>query len=354
MSLSGTHELRRALGELSGLEFPIPPEKLLEAVGSTSESNAALLLTNSYAEGFANSTSDCDVTLVSTHDVDECWRQESIANRRVDLHIVGLATVRDQFRKVFDEGLNLKRAEFVHKLLAGTPFFSTACWDDLLNGFDRSLFKKRLSDYYVKEAASRLEDIFGLQSVGRQLDAILNARYMHQEAFDAYLCMKGETLPKSKWRISKAQRVLEFGNPHFQAYLETELGPGPGAAPAPWIERVLSACRHAIADVYFPDASPQAITSGDGRAARYKPAAFSLVVERDGMYLGLAPSPRFRMGPESVAAYYSVVCSSEHEHQLAWFSRVLSQSQPSADHAVPSWEREVKLLAAKGMLLESA
>ncbi len=190
----------------------------------------SLFWSGSWLDGFANSRSDIDLYLITSHPrgngVPEVTGPGMPAMEmtivpgatRLDLTVVPV----DLLRQVgsFLDGMDVDNdyptawsdnlREFVHRLTIGIPLDPESPFEEFRSFVDPDKFRGYLKRFYQNRADSLGEDVQGLLDEGDTVSAALVARDRMEAAFDMYLATVGETNTRvDKWRWKKIQRSFD-------------------------------------------------------------------------------------------------------------------------------------------------
>lgn len=188
-------------------------------------------LIGSHAEGLATVTSDIDILLVHNDSVSPVLSPDE--NRPVLLDGLRVDIIRFSYRELeflLESGrgnlikLSSRQIEFIHKILKGHPIINQQnheiCYEILkIDDFNRGVYLRHLL-----MANDQYNDLVGLLE-GRHIHAATEtARSLTRSYADAFLALHGDTYSRSKWRLSKLERVLSQESPLFREILRIEFG----------------------------------------------------------------------------------------------------------------------------------
>jgi hypothetical protein len=268
-------------------------------------------LINSFAEGFANSSSDVDVFLLMEDGFDERggaehWEQYNFDGTTVDVLFLNETLILDRFVRATELPLDLGMINFIHKMRTARPIFNAAEFIGINSGFDWAAFDDRLSLFYLSLAGPCMSDVFGNISECDWNSAIVNARRLVRNGVDSYLAKIGQSQSREKWRVKKARRGFSDDAELFSMYTTVECGFGveEGENSLPWILDSLRYFRYICARINFPDFSC-AYNANDTKRGWVVPA-FSQIVKSGNHYIFHNPTPELSLS-YSMALLWNVM-----------------------------------------------
>jgi hypothetical protein len=193
----------------------IPQDRLYNA--------ACVILINSSAEGFSNSTSDIDLMVVVKDSlVTEEWVQFSKNSSLIDVCFMTKELLLTRIDLSKSTPLNAQRIDFLHKVRTAVPLIGDEEWGKIAGGVDWALFDEKLVDLYSFDCVRCMEDAVGSLKEGDYESAGLTCRESIALALDAFLASNGESQPRQKWRLKKARRALGDDSWIIKEYLSLQ------------------------------------------------------------------------------------------------------------------------------------
>ncbi|WP_321905608.1 hypothetical protein [Paraburkholderia tropica] len=249
----------------------------------------------SVAEGLATTTSDTDIFLV-VEDEAVCrlssmrLRALEVGGRLIDVVLLGRKEVEDLLGTSADKWkfLDLRKLEFVHKIIFGCVFFGLPGFRVLTEKFSIEDFLYGMRDRYLRNANDEFSNLVGYLDDNLLLSAADTARTYVRSCLDAYLSTLGDCYPQPKWRIQRLLRNIDRTAPVVDEVLRVEFD-------APyrdevllkgWIESCLRTARKFQLGVFFGEGAFSAFekNSSNSTLDHFFPDRF--VVERiDGLFV---------------------------------------------------------------------
>lgn len=182
---------------------------------------------NSFAEGFANETSDFDIAVVVRDEgpfgaAGEHWKQLRWRGTRVDAWVIPKGVLLSRLQSI-DLGSIEAQVEFAHKIRSGLPLLGHHEWAHLRAMIRWEKFDEAVQKRHLAEASFAIEDVAGYVGEGDLFSALLRQRTAVGSAIDALLAREGETQPRIKWRVKKLRKTFGDDNRWFREYLQYEL-----------------------------------------------------------------------------------------------------------------------------------
>ncbi|RKP43415.1 nucleotidyltransferase domain-containing protein [Trinickia fusca] len=188
-------------------------------------------LIGSHAEGLATVTSDIDVMLVHKDDASRTLffganGPTLCGGLRIDI----IAFSHNEVMRLLESGrgdlnkLSTRQVELIHKILKGRPIFNHRNHQNLIANIRIEDFNRGMYFRYLWMANDQYTDLVGLIEGGHIREAAETARSLTRSYTDAFLAMRGDTYPRSKWRLSKLERSLSQKSLLFREILGIEFG----------------------------------------------------------------------------------------------------------------------------------
>jgi predicted nucleotidyltransferase len=196
----------------------IPIQTLLELEAASEDSNQVIYLSGSIVEGFANSSSDIDIFVISDRSPvgGSIIRKKHFAisiyyieAQRIDFeywapkHIMDIANrlrLTDVGREFVAEKLDLVEELFIHRLSIAVPLCNAEGLASWQSRFDFDKFRAYMVQQSIHRIDGALEDLSGMLDDADLETALFRARHVVELTVDAYCHHAGNTNGLPKWR----------------------------------------------------------------------------------------------------------------------------------------------------------
>ncbi len=222
----------------------------------------------SRAEQLDSSTSDIDlVAFIPEEKINDIksntYITASHGGKRVDLLVLtipGFNSIISTPSQTSPEDTPLQRLELIHKVVHAVPLFGEDFYSELISTFHYGHFARTLIRWYSLASLDGYDDLVGIVEDGHMVAGAASVRHIIRLGMDALLAARGDTYPKPKWRVRRAERALGVNSPIYLKYLDIEFH-----APdkemdklESWILDVLAFNRRLQLECFFPNEIAQA------------------------------------------------------------------------------------------------
>lgn len=202
--------------------------------------NHTIYICGSIAEGFGNSKSDIDVYVIA----EELPLLDSVEGRlifhekykihniqldmsRIDIEywtwqeVMRLQRILEDY-KISGDKLKLTEEEidYLHRLKFAKPLYNEKLFLKLISDTRFDQFDRGLVIAHINIYSGLIEDIEGCLVDGDHYTALAACKLLLDRAIDAYLCSRGETNARPKWRLRKLIRAFSGESDVFQKYMK--------------------------------------------------------------------------------------------------------------------------------------
>ncbi|MGF6534291.1 hypothetical protein P3T20_005095 [Paraburkholderia sp. GAS206C] len=330
--------------------------KLVEGIPSDRlKGGSCVLLINSRAEGFSNSTSDIDfMVIVEDSPLTEEWSQFSVAGHVIDVYFVAWEILRDRIDIENNRKLHPQRIDFLHKVRTAIPIVGQNVWGGYIRDVKWALFDEALVDLCSFECVLSSEDLIGSVCEGDFETAALTGQVLMGYALDGLLAARAESQPRQKWRLKKARKTFGSASPLVAEYVSLQFSRGLETKEwMRWIDDIFNFVRKIQAFTFFPDL---ARCVGDLEPIAFNKSLlcdrFTLCNRRDGKYIFYVGKP-FMGSSKNVALIFSFALFSNSIDDLVTLGLRYGKL---AGHAIREEDlrKVAALLIKSGILRESA
>jgi hypothetical protein len=309
------------------MHFPFSDNEIVAALPpQILKEHSCIAIINSFAEGFANSTSDFDVMVVtdtvsSPTGRREMWIQCSLSGRRLDVYNISSSLITERMHEAEVNSLDIDLINFAHKIRRAKIISGEITPVAIYAKFDWRKFDQKICDFHMARTGQYIEDICGNVSECDWLGAVINSRRLVANGLDAYVALLGESQPREKWKSKKLRRALGDKSPIIAKYADIEFGANLfiNENPTSWIDMALSFFRAIQSSIYFENLRQVPLISFDGNIADCP--AFSTVIKTDGRFYFHNPRPMFEISEQSALLWFLSLGAKSYSHLADAFNR---------------------------------
>src|SRR5262249_25662490 len=102
-----------------------------------------------------------------------------------------------------------KQIELAHRLRVGIPLQQAEAFGRIRDLIDFEALEDYLARFHCRVHEAYYHDALSAREEGRLVDAVLMTRLAIDHALDAYLAVRHQTNPQTKWRHRKLLRVAQ-------------------------------------------------------------------------------------------------------------------------------------------------
>lgn len=219
---------------------------------------SAILLVGSYAERLQTETSDIDLfVILNVEQKSSVPLQGGLAidTRRVEISYFDQSEVKKYLEIAAAEfnRASLRNLEIIYKLFSSVPLLSSAAYDTLVGGFNRTSFNSKLVSYYLGMTNGYYDDFIGHFLKRNTFAAIVAMQSYVNTYVDAWLVSVGDVYPKPQHRVAKAMRSMDLPLlARYQALMLPSVAVADDTSDA-YYQAALSFCLQLNADLFLDE-----------------------------------------------------------------------------------------------------